>query len=157
MVSNKLRRIFNLRIPFEGKVIELCSRYNYLITTFTPSGSFSLCRKTLYKKASRTTFSFLTKINLRAGAQPSTIQKLFGALVKSILIYNCEVWGAFLKSKDNISFEKFPANLFDDKLHHALLHNRLCKHLLGVHSKASNFFVRGELGCHPINMCLYLY
>ena len=75
-------------------------------------------------------FSFLSEINLRAGAQPSTIQKLFRALVRPILLYNCEVWGAFLKSKSNTSFEKLQAILFDDKLHHELLHNRLCKHLL---------------------------
>ena len=42
-------------------------------------------------------FSFLSEIDLRAGAQPSTIQKLSGAQVISILIYNCEMWGAFLK------------------------------------------------------------
>ena len=155
MVFNKLGRIFDLRIPFEGKVIEPCSRYDYLGTTFTPSGSFSLGRKTVYKKASRAMFSFLSEINLRAGTQPSTIQKLFRALVRPILLYNCEVWGAFLKSKNNTSFEKFQAILFDDKLHHELLHNRLCKHLLGVHSKVSNFAVRGELGCYPINICLY--
>ena len=92
MVFNKLGRIFDLRIPFEGKVIEPCSRYGYLGTTFTPSGSFSLGRKTLYKKASRAMFSFLSEINLRAGAQPLTIQKLFRALVRPILLYNCEVW-----------------------------------------------------------------
>ena len=74
MVFNKLGRILNLRIPFKGKVIEPCSRYDYLGTTFASSGSFSLGRKTLYKKASRVMFSFLSKINLRAGAQPSTIQ-----------------------------------------------------------------------------------
>ena len=136
--------IFDLRIPFEGKVIEPCSRYDYLGATFTPSGSFSLGRKTLYKKASRAMFSCLSEINLRAVAQPSTIQKLFGALVRPILLYNCEVWGAFSQ-----------AILFDDKLHHELLHNRFCKHLLGLHSKASNFAVRGELGCYPINICLY--
>ena len=97
MVFNKLGRIVDQRIPFEGKVIEPCSRYNYLGTTFTPSGSFSLGGKTLYKKASRALFSFLSEINLRAGAQPSTIQKLFRAPVRPILLYNCEVWGAFLK------------------------------------------------------------
>ena len=107
IVFNKLERIFDLRIPFEGKVIEPCSRYDYLGTTFTPSGQFSLGRKTLYKKASRAMFSFLSEINLRAGAQPSTIQKLFRALVRLILLYNCEVWGAFLKTKSNSSFEKF--------------------------------------------------
>ena len=100
-------------------------------------------------------FSFLSEINLRSGAQPSTIQKLFRALVRPILLYSYEVWGALLKSKSNTSFEKFQAMLFDDKLHHELLHNRLCKHLLGVHSKASNFAVRGELGCCPINICLH--
>ena len=97
MVFDKLGRIFNLRIPFEGKVIEPCSRYDYLGTTFTPTGSFSLGRKALYKKAGRAMFSVLSEINLRSGAQPSTIQKLFRALVKPILLYNCEVWGAFLK------------------------------------------------------------
>ena len=61
----------------------------------------------------------------------------------------------FLKSKSNTSLEKFQAILFDDKLHPELLHNRLCKHLVGVHSKASNFAVTGELGCYPVNICLY--
>ena len=49
MVFNKLGRIFNLRIPFKGKVIEPCSRYDYLGTTFTP-GSFSLGRKLSIKQ-----------------------------------------------------------------------------------------------------------
>ena len=66
MVFKKLGRIFDLRIPFEGKVIEPCSRYDYLGTTIPPSGSFSLGRKTLYKKASRAMVSFLSEINLRA-------------------------------------------------------------------------------------------
>ena len=44
--------------------------------------------------------------------------------------------------------------MLDDKLHQELLHNRLCKQLLRVHSKASSFSVRGELGCYPINICL---
>ena len=122
MVFNRLGRIFNLRIPFEGKVIETCSRYDYLGIPSTPSGSFSPGRKTLYKKASRVMFSFFSKINLKAAAQPSTTQKLFEALVKPILTYNCEVWGGFLKSKSNTLFEKIQANLFDDKLHHVLLH-----------------------------------
>ena len=79
-------------------------------------------------------FSFLNEINLRAGAQPSSIQKLFGVKpiliyncevrgVKPILIYNCEVRGAFLKYKSNTLFEKFQANLFNDILHHELQHN----------------------------------
>ena len=103
----------------------------------------------------RTMFSFLSEINLRTGTQPSTIQKLFGAPVKPTLIYNCEEWGAFLKSKSNTSFEKFQTILFDDKFHHELLHNCLHKHLLGWHSKESNFAVRGELGCYPFDICLY--
>ena len=97
LVFNKLGRVFNLRIPFGGQVIEPCSRYDYLGTIFTPNGSFSPGRKSPYINASRVMFSFLSEINLRAGAQPLSIQKLFGALVRPILIYNCEVWGAFLK------------------------------------------------------------
>ena len=63
MVFNELGRMFNLRIPFEGKVTEPCSRYDYLGTTFTPSELFSLGRKTQYKKASRAMFSFRSEIN----------------------------------------------------------------------------------------------
>ena len=62
MVLNKLGRIFNPRIPFEGKVIEPCSRYDYLRTTFTPSGSFSLGRKTLYKRQVKLCFRFSVKL-----------------------------------------------------------------------------------------------
>ena len=160
MVFNKLGCIFNLRIPFEGKVIEPCSRYDYLGTTFTPSGSFSLGSKTLYKEASRATvcFRFLVKLTWELGPNHQPFKNCFRALAKLILLYNCKVWGAFLKSKSNTSLKKFQAILFDDKLHHELLYNRLCKHLLGVHSKASNFAVKGELGCYPItSVCIQDY
>ena len=72
-------------------------------------------------------FSFLGEINLRAGAQPSTIHRLL------------EI---FLEIK---KFKSFQTNLFDDKLHHEFLHNCLCKHLLRVHSKESNFAVKLEV------------
>ena len=55
-------------------------------------------------------------------------------------------------------FGKFQANLFDDKLHHELLHNRLCKHLLRVHFKGSNFAVRGELDIAQLkSVCIQDY
>ena len=62
MVFNKLRGIFNLRIPFKGKVIEHCSRYDYLGTTFTRSGSFYLGRKILLKRQVGLCFNFSAKL-----------------------------------------------------------------------------------------------
>ena len=34
-------------------------------------------------------------------------------------------------------------------------HNKVCKMALGVHSKASNHFVKGELGRFPLHLIIY--
>ena len=62
MVFNKLGRISDLRIPFEGRVIEPCYRYDYLRATFTPSGSFSPGRKHYIKRQVELCFHFSVKL-----------------------------------------------------------------------------------------------
>ena len=150
LVFNKAGRNIKLSVRFGNNHITSCENYKYLGTIFVSSGSFKLARIALHKKASRAFFSFLSDFSLHSGIKPCVIQKLFKSLVEPILLYNSEVWGAFLLSYSrNASFNQFTENLFDDKLHHENLQNRLCKILLGVHSKSSNFAVRGEMGLYP--------
>ena len=35
------------------------------------------------------------------------------------------------------------------------MHNKMCKMVLGVHSKASNLAVKGELGRYPLHIIIY--
>ena len=61
----------------------------------------------------------------------------FTSLVSPILLNDCEMWGCFLKSVGNI-YDKFVSRM-----------------ALGVHSKASNHAVKGELGRFPLHLIIY--
>ena len=67
-----------------------------------------------------------------------------------ILLYNSEIWGAFLKPKQLRNLESFKDNLFSDNLKHESLQLKMAKISLGVHKKASNMAVRGEIGMYPL-------
>ena len=82
------------------------------------------------------------------------MKMLFHTLVKPILLYNCEVWGSFLKSRSQV-LDDFISNMSDERYYHEVLFNKSCKHMLGVHSRSSNDAVRGKLGMHPLNVYIY--
>ncbi len=72
--------------------------------------------------------------------------KLFYTLIRPIICYGCEVWSPFLlKGLKDGNF----INICD-KLSGETLHIKICKLILGVHRKASNHAVRGELGSYPL-------
>ena len=154
MVFNKMRIHHPLSILLGNQIINSCLEYDYLGITFTPNGSFKLARESLYKKARKAYYSFLNDINIQSGAQISTMKKLFHTLVKPILLYNCEVWGSFLKPRSQ-SLDYFISNMFDDRYYHEALLNKSCKHMLGVNSRSSNDAVRGELGMYPLYVYIY--
>ena len=94
------------------------------------------------------------KINIYNGASVSTVLNLFYSLVSPILLYNCEIWGCFLKSVGN-NYDKFVLRIFDERVTPDNMHNKVCKMALGVHSKASNHAVKGELGRFPLHLIIY--
>ena len=59
------------------------------------------------------------------------------SLVSPIHLNDCEMWGCFLKSVGN-NYDKFVSRM-----------------ALGVHSKASNHAVKGELGRFPLHLIIY--
>ena len=60
----------------------------------------------------------------------------------------------FLKSVGN-NYEKFVSRIFDERITPENMHNKVCKMALGVHSKASNHAVKGELGRFPLHLIIY--
>lgn len=91
--------------------IQITDSYVYLGIAFTTSGSFALAQKKVYNKATRSLYSFLSDINICNGASVTTILNLFDSLVNPILLYNCEIWGCFLKSFGS-NYDKFVSKIF---------------------------------------------
>ena len=110
----------------------------------------------MYKKACCAFFRFLSAVSVPSGAQVSTVRKLFNSLVCSILLYNSEIWGAFLKPKQLRNLESFKDNLFSDTLKHESLQLKMANISPDVHKKASNMAVRGEIGMFPLNIEIYV-
>ena len=73
---------------------------------------------------------------------PQLASKLFDTMISPILTYNCEVWGAYLKS-DFSHWDKSPIEK---------AHLRFCKSYLGVNKKATNDACRAELGRFPLKL-----
>ena len=96
-IFNKTGKFEKLTSKMDNLAIKSCSEYNYLGTTFQTSNTFRKVRIELVKKARKSMFAFLKHVNIQNGAQPKTIMKLFNSLVTPILLYNSEIWGAYVE------------------------------------------------------------
>ncbi|MCU7801431.1 MAG: hypothetical protein KZQ70_15200, partial [gamma proteobacterium symbiont of Lucinoma myriamae] len=100
-------------------------------------------------KASRALFSIKQSV-FDKSIKPSSLLHIFDALVKPIALYNSEIWlghkscfrGKTVEEMFELTLKN--TNEFDK------IYMRFCKHVLGVHSKASNFAVISELGQFPL-------
>ena len=149
MIINEKRRI-------DDTLIQSCSECTYLGTVFTPGNSFKKAQIDLYKKACHAFFGFLSAVNVQTGAQVPTIRKLFSSSVCPILLYNSEIWDAFLKPKQLRNLESFKDNLFIDTLKLESLQLKMAKISVGVHKKASNMAVRSDIGMYLLNIEIYV-
>ena len=133
IIFNKSGKIFSLsEFKLGNQPIQVTDSYDYLGITFTPSGSFSLAKKKLYNKATRSLYGFLSEVYIYNGASFSTVLKLFDSLVNPILLYNCQIWGCFLESVGN-NYDKFVSRIFGERMTPENMHNKVCRMALGVH------------------------
>ena len=103
MVFNKAGKIINVKLIIDDILIQSCPQllpYTSLGTIFTPGNSCKKAQLKSHKKACHAFFGFLSAVNVEAGAQVSTVRKLFNSLVSPILLYKSEIWGAFLKPNE---------------------------------------------------------
>jgi hypothetical protein len=136
---------------FGEHILQNTDNYKYLGTIITHTGNFKLNEVTLKQKGLRA--SYIISRNIGVHAKPSTAIKIFEKVIEPILLYNCEVTGAFFPS--TWSYEKFTKEMWNigEEINKVIL--GFLRQLLGVNKKTCNMAVQGETGKHPI--CIKIF
>jgi hypothetical protein len=130
------------------KTLESVDSYSYLGMELSSTGSFTQASKTLTNKAMKAMFK-LKKIIANTNLTPVIQLKLFGQLITPICLYSAEIWAVDMLSKNHTANDyKLEASY--DKLSAEKLNLSFSKFCLGVHKRAQNSAVRGELGKLPL-------
>ena len=136
---------------FGGIILKWATTYKYLGILIHSNGKMTAATENLCTRGWKAMFKMKSAFK-DIVVTPVTKLKFFDILVKPIVCYASEVWGGsanFWKCKTIEDFWKtasqFPVENF---------HKKFCKNLLGVHPKACNNAVMGELGRYP--MFLYI-
>ncbi len=148
MVFNKSGKLCKDKFLLGNETLENVRSYNYLGITCTPSGSFSEAISNLDQKAKKAMFKVRNSL-FKTSISPKVCLHIFDTLVRPINTYCSDVWGAFLPNTHtffDIMCDKY--NLSDNPCFEKT-DLRFIKSVLGVHRKASNAAVRGELGRYP--------
>ena len=116
--------------------------YPYLWTIISNNGQFKFNIKELFQNTSRAVYTLLGNVNKFHAGNIKILIDLFNKMILPISTYNSEVWGASIFSfksllSDFLS-EKQCKNPIDK------LQGSFLKHILGLHSRASNWVVESE-------------
>lgn len=147
LIFNKAGKFMKRNFLFNGKVLDCTDSYKYLGIMFTSSGSFTEAKNELYKKAVKALYKLKANV-FSLYPLPKTSLHIFDHTIKSILLYCSEIWGCYIsKSADSdflFNYSRMSCVMPCDKLH---MH--ICKYILGVGKKSSNFATFSELGRTP--------
>ena len=113
---------------FNGKNIEVVSKFNYLGVVFTCGGAFSETHSALSGQALKAIYKLKSYLNKFTNITIKHRLDLFDKMILPILNFGSEVWGFHKETK----LEK--------------VHLNFCKQLLGVRQQTQNNFIYGELG-----------
>jgi hypothetical protein len=152
------------QFSFGADNIEVVSAFKYLGIEFSDNGDMKVAKKDLSKRALKAYFS-LTRSLDQNSVKPDVMLHLFDHLIKPVLSYGCEIWGplnfALRQSREHATeaakFYKelrvnFPliSKYVDNECPLEKVHLTFCRHVLGVHNKATNMAVYGDLGRVPL-------
>ena len=132
------------KFTFNKKKIEIVNEYCYLGIKLNSNGNFSLAQKQLSEKALHAMGSIRRHLNIHH-LKPKLAIKIFESIISPILLYNSEIWGAYMKN----DFKKWDTSPTEKA------HLRFCKIYLGLGKKASNLATRGELGKFPLIISIF--
>ena len=118
----------NMNFTYDGKNVEIISKFVYLGITFSTGGSFNETHKTLSGQALKAIFKLNQYLYHFTELSSKHVLELFDKLIKPILCYGSEVWG------------------FSKPVQQERVHLQFCKKLLGVKKSTQNDFIYGELG-----------
>ena len=153
MIFNKTK--FVKTFTFNNQPLDIVKQHLYLGIKFHSSGTFTTAIKYLTEKAYKAYFATRSLLQ-NCQITPKINMKLFDAVIKPILTYSSEIWGAF-----GIKQNKYPRLiehlLSCDKSPYEKLHLKMCKHSLLLPRRASNMGCRAELGRYPIISSILTY
>lgn len=149
VIFNKSGKLLPYQFYFTGKPIENVKTYKYLGVVFAASGCFSQAKSDLYNRGLK---AFFKLKSIFGDVSPSidTCLHIFDHTIKPILLYGSEVWGACssvpasVRNEPDFKLEKAYMNFECEKLS-----TKYYKYILGVHKRATNLAVIGELGRTP--------
>ncbi|XP_048584056.1 uncharacterized protein LOC125563170 [Nematostella vectensis] len=139
MIFNNIGKVMNnYQFLLNREQLENVKSYKYLGLVFSAVGNFNLAKEELKKTALKALFKLRKDLGIHFRSDINLTLKLFDALIKPILLYGSEVWGADNKS------------CVDDRDPLESVHLKFCKMLLGTGKTAVNNACRGELGRYPL-------
>ena len=140
----------NHKFTLNNETLDIVKEYKYLGLMLNNSGSFVKSIENLSKRAMKAIFKIKNIVH-HAEITTKSALHLFDSLVRPIMTYGCEVWGAYILNPKMFDTEVNHSALYDNQCYDKI-DLRFCKILLGVHRKSTNTAVRGELGRHPMSM-----
>lgn len=121
--------------------------YRYLGILIHSNGDFSSTSENLCVRGWKASFKIKSALK-DVDVDPELKLKLFDTLVKPVICYNSEIWGVM-----NNVFNSKNVSQFWERVSNLPVENfqiKFCKSVLGVHPKAHNGAVMGELGRLPL-------
>ena len=142
MILSRTRNEQTQSFRLAKQELEQVETYTYLGFKLSRTGTFKLAEKAMADKAARAMFK-LRKLVQTCGLTPKVSIKLFDQLIKPICLYGSELWGPDFITMREVNPDKFFNAM--EKLNCEKVNLSFSKSILGVHRKAQNSAVRGEL------------
>ncbi len=143
MIIQKKKNVKLVKFKFGDDTLDITDTYNYLGLLFTSNGSMKDAVQCLKSKGFKALFHMNSALHTGLTFSPDVPLKVFDSTIRPIITYGCEAWVS--------DFSKLLFKTKDcDKAPFEQVNNKVCKQILGVPSRASNFAVKAEIGREPI-------
>ena len=146
-MSHSIKDVPSSIMRIGNATLEWVKSYTYLGILINANGDFLSTSENLCVRGWKASFKIKSALK-DVDVNPELQLKLFDTLVAPVICYNGEIWGIMnnvFNSKNVSQFwervSKLPVEKFQIKF---------CKSVLGVHPKAHNGAVMGELGRLPL-------
>lgn len=146
-MSNSSKDVPNSIMRIGDEPLKWVNSYKYLGILISSNGDFLSTSENLCIRGWKASFKIKSALK-DVDVDPALKLKLFDTLVKPVICYNGEIWGVL-----NNVFNSKNVNQFWERVNKLPVENfqiKLCKSVLGVHPKAHNGAVMGELGRLPL-------
>ena len=149
MIFNKTGNLINRNFFFDGIKLDIVKTYLYLGIQMSLTGSFDGAIKLLCDKANKA-LARIKRIFVLLDTNIKLYLSLFEKVIQPILLYASDIWGAYTVIPSKILVQDNISGYF--KIELEKLYTKFLKYCLGVHSKACNTAVCGELGKIPLSL-----